>query len=183
MTIDRLPTRIAILFGAAMLLAACGGEETKTADAPTSPPTPVTQLPSIEAPSPPLPAPPPSLAPERLRALAGYVDKYPFDQVDGVAWNDHPTVKTGIAATVTDAKARKAIETLEGPAAPIEMRGGKLMSWACEAHNCGPHQWAVHVDPGTGATDVCYFDEAASATESRWFLAGGKEEKRAGNCQ
>lgn len=179
MTTDRSPSRMAILFGPAMLLlAACGAEETKTADAPT----PATQSPpAAEAPSQPIPPPP--LTSAWPNALTAYVDKYPFDEVGGVAWNDHPAIKAGIAAAVKDAKARKAIETLEGPAAPIEMRDGKIVSWACEAHNCGPHQWALHVDPQTGATDVCYFDEEASATESRWFLASGKEERRAGNCQ
>ena len=61
--------------------------------------------------------------------------------------------------------------------------GDVVTSWACEAHNCGPHQWAVAIDPRTGAADVCYFDEEADAAQSRWFLAGGKEEKRDGNCQ
>jgi hypothetical protein len=204
MTVDRLPARAAALLGSAMLLlAACGAEKDKTADAPApsdaAPDTPPTSEAAAPAPAetaaatpapkavaaaaaaktavaPPLPAPVAS-------GLAAYADSFPFDKVNGVAWNDHPAVKAGIAASVKDAKARKAIETLEGPAAPIEKRGGKLMAWACEAHNCGPHQWAVHVDPATGATDVCYFDEAASATQSRWFLASGKEERRAGNCQ
>ena len=42
---------------------------------------------------------------------------------------------------------------------------------------------ATSCDPRTGATDVCYFDETADAAQSRWFLSGGKEEKRGGNCQ
>lgn len=190
MTVNRLPARAAALLGPAMLLlAACGAEQEKTADAPAP-----SDAPSAEAPGTPPPSEAATPAPAATGAaapapkagasgLAAYVDKYPFDKVGGVAWNDHPAVKAGIAAAVKDAEARKAIETLEGPAAPIEMRGGKLMSWACEAHNCGPHQWSVHVDPATGATDVCYFDEEASAAESRWFLAGGKEESRPGNCQ
>ena len=174
MTIDRLPPRTVTLLGGAMLwLSACGGaaEQAPEAPAPTTPTGAAEPSATAEAPSPP-PQP-----------LTGYAGKYPFDEVEGVAWNDHPVVKAGIAAAVKDARARQAIETLEGPAAPIEMRGGKLLSWACEAHNCGPHQWAVHVDPANGATDVCYFDEAASATQSRWFLANGTEERRAGNCQ
>jgi len=123
------------------------------------------------------------LPPTAGSKLASYVGKYPFDKVDGVAWNDHALVKAGVAATVKDAAALKAITTLDGPASPIEMRGDKVVSWACEAHNCGAHQWSVQIDPRTGATDVCYFDEAADPAKARWFLAAGKEEKRDGNCQ
>jgi len=123
------------------------------------------------------------LPPTAGSKLASYVGKYPFDKVDGVAWNDHVLVKAGIAASVKDAAVLKAITTTEGPSAPIEMKDGKVMAWACEAHNCGSHQWSVLIDPRTGATDVCYFDDSADNAKSRWFLASGKEEKRDGNCQ
>jgi hypothetical protein len=123
------------------------------------------------------------LPPTAGTKLAAYVGKYPFDKVDGVAWNDHVLVKAGIAASVKDAAVLKAITTTEGPSGPIEMKGGKVVSWACEAHNCGSHQWAVLIDPRTGAADVCYYDEARDAAKSRWFLASGKQETRGGNCQ
>lgn len=203
MTVDCLSARAAALLGSALMLAACGAEKEQAADTSASPPAvsaPLAETPRDTAPPPAAaavptpaaapartvattPAPTPPTPPPGTSGLAAYANRFPFDKVGGIAWNDHPAVKAGIAATVKDAKARKAIETLEGPAAPIEMRGGKLMAWACEAHNCGAHQWAVHIDPKSGATDVCYFDEAASATQSRWFLAGGKDERRAGNCQ
>lgn len=164
----------------AAVLAACGAKADKTAaEAPKAGPT-VAASDTAKAKTPPAPSP---LPPTAGSKLASYVGKYPFDKVDGVAWNDHALVKAGIAATVKDKAVLKAIATLDGPASPIEMKDGKVASWACEAHNCGPHQWAVLVDPRTGATDVCYFDEAADAAQSRWFLSGGKEEKRDGNCQ
>lgn len=184
MTIRRLTI---CLPAVALMLGACGekagempaGAATTTAQAapqPTPAPAPATAAAKpAETPSP--------LPPTAGSKLASYVGKYPFDKVDGVAWNDHALVKAGIAASVKDKAALKAITTLDGPAGPIEMRGGKVMSWACEAHNCGPHQWAVLVDPRTGATDVCYYDEEADAAKSRWFLSTGQEEKRDGNCQ
>lgn len=187
MTVRR-PT-IALTTAAALLLTACGEKAKETAAAATpkaadaapagtapatGPATPTTAQPA-ELPSP--------LPPTAGSKLASYVGKYPFDKVDGVAWNDHVLVKAGIAASVKDKAILTAITTTEGPAGPIEMRGDKVMSWACEAHNCGAHQWAVLIDPRTGATDVCYFDEEADAAKSRWFLSTGKEEKRDGNCQ
>lgn len=114
--------------------------------------------------------------------LAAYVGKYPFDKVDGVAFGDHPKVKAGIAATVTDARVRTAITSTPGPSAPIETIDGKVAAWACQQHKCGEHQWMILIDPATGATDVCYMNDLAMANESRWFLAGGKEEKRKGDC-
>ena len=125
-----------------------------------------------------------AVAPAKAGApdLAAYVGKYPFDKIDGVAFDDHPLVKAGIAATVTDARVRAAIATTAGPASPIEMIDGKVASWACQQHKCGEHQWTILVDPATGATDVCYVNDPAMTGESRWFLAGGKEEKRDGDC-
>lgn len=114
--------------------------------------------------------------------LSAYVGKWPFDAVNGVKWNDNPVVKAAIDKTVTDAAARKAIHTLDGPASTIELYQGKVASWSCEAHNCGDHQWNVMVDPKSGAADVCYHNEARTPGQSRWFLAGGKVETRAGNC-
>ena len=115
--------------------------------------------------------------------LSAYVGKFPFDKVGGVNWNDNPQVQAGIAKTVKDAAARKAILETSGPAAPIELIDGKVSAWACEQHNCGFHQWMVMVDPGNGATDVCYYDEEADGANARWFLASGREERRPGNCQ
>ena len=172
----------------ALALAACGAKAEKAeagapkseaATAPASSP-PDADAAKADGAGPAITSP---LPPTAGSKLAAYVGKYPFDKVDGVAWNDHALVKAGVAATVKDAAVLKAITTLDGPASPIEMRGDKVMSWACEAHNCGAHQWAVLADPRTGATDVCYYDEEADAAKSRWFLSTGKEEKRDGNCQ
>lgn len=188
--IRRLPVFPALAGAALLALAACGSgddaappppADAQGVDAQAAADRPAAPSEAAAAPAP-ADAVPAAKAGD-ARGLAAYVGKYPFDKVDGVAWNDHPAVKAGLAATVKDAKVLKAIQTLEGPAAPIEMHDGKVMAWACQQHNCGPHQWAVLVDPATGATDVCYYDEAASATDARWFLAGGKEERRKGNCQ
>lgn len=178
----------ALSLAALLALSACGDKaDTAATEAPGTAGTVAASpaaAPAADAPAAEKTAETPTpLPPTAGSKLAAYVGKYPFDKVDGVAWNDHALVKAGIAASVKDAKALKAITTLAGPAGPIEMRGDKVMSWSCQAHNCGPHQWAVLIDPRTGATDVCYFDEEADAANSRWFLATGKEEKRPGNCQ
>ncbi|UKK83292.1 hypothetical protein L7H23_12035 [Sphingopyxis sp. BSN-002] len=181
-----MPPRHLPLLALALALAACGTKADKAAaeapkaeaskTAPTGNPPDASGTKAGAAETSPLP-------PTAGTKLAAYVGKYPFDKVDGVAWNDHVLVKAGIVASVKDAAVLKAITTTEGPSAPIEMKDGKVMAWACEAHNCGSHQWSVLIDPRTGATDVCYFDDSADNARSRWFLASGKEEKREGNCQ
>lgn len=114
--------------------------------------------------------------------LTAYVGKFPFDAVGGVTWHDHPMVTAGIRKTVIDAAVRRAMQSPGGPSAPIATYQGKVGSWGCQQHNCGDHQWAVLVDPKTGATDVCYHNAEQTGEASRWFLAGGGQETRPGNC-
>ena len=114
--------------------------------------------------------------------LTNYVGKFPFDEVSGVSWNEHPMVKAGSQKTVTDASVLEAMAMPGGPSAPIATYLGKVGSWGCQVHNCGDHQWAVLVDPRTGETDVCYHNAAKVRDKSRWFLANGAEEIRPGNC-
>jgi len=173
----------------ALMLAACGGESGgASSEAATEAPAEATQASEAvtpdaassagpEASATPTPATSPATG-----GLAAYVGKYPFDKVGGGSWNDNPTVLAGIRKTVTDAAVRTAILETPGPASPIALVDGKVTAWACEQHNCGFHQWSVMVDPATGATDVCYYDEEKAGTSARWFLAGGKTETRAGDC-
>ncbi|QGP79677.1 hypothetical protein [Sphingobium sp. CAP-1] len=113
--------------------------------------------------------------------LARYVGHYPFDKVGDHSWQDDPAVTQAVTAAVGDATVRKWIADGEGPATPIALIDGKVASWTCETHNCGPHQWITLIDPKSGAAEVCYYDEDVAADKVRWFIAG-KEETRAGKC-
>lgn len=161
-----------VLLPFVLVLAACGGAEQPG----ESPDNPAPDAAGAEAPT-------ETASAASATGLSAYVGKYPFDEVDGVTWNDNPAVKAAIDKAVTDAAVRKTIAETPGPSAPIELVEGKVAAWGCEQHNCGPHQWTVLVDPASGAADVCYFNEDADSASSRWFLASGSEEKRAGNCQ
>lgn len=110
-----------------------------------------------------------------------YVGKYPFDKVGRHSWNDDPVVVAAVRAAVPDKAVRKWVLEDGGPSSPIATIDGKVAAWACQTHNCGPHQWVTLVDPASGAAEICYYDESADARSSRWFKAG-KEEKRAGQC-
>lgn len=110
-----------------------------------------------------------------------YVGKYPFDKVGDHSWNDDPAVLVAIEQAITDDKVRQWVKEADGPSTPIGMVGAKVASWACEAHNCGPHNWTVMIDPKTGLADVCYYDADVAADKSRWFVQG-REEERPGRC-
>lgn len=119
---------------------------------------------------------------ENAAGLSAYIGKYVTAKVDGVSWMEHPAVVAGLRKSVTDAAVLKAITETPGPTVPIALHEDKISSWACEVHNCGNHQWAIMVDPASGATDVCYHNAEKLQDKSRWFLASGKEEQRDGNC-
>ena len=126
-----------------------------------------------------LPTPRPTATPA---ALGAYVGKYPFDKVDGVAFLDNPAVTAAVDALVSDAGIRKLVLGGDGPVTPIAPRDGKLIAWGCETHNCGDHNWTIEIAPDGTAPAVCYHDANAMNDRSRWHLAPGRTEMRAGDC-
>lgn len=116
--------------------------------------------------------------------LAAYAGKYPFDKVNDVAFFDQPVVKAAIAAAIPEkAVLGWVMGANGGPSGPIEVKNGKIASWACEQHNCGDHQWTVLIDPAGKAAEVCYQDAAALPGKTRWYRAGAAPETREGTCQ
>lgn len=120
-------------------------------------------------------------APAAAETLSRYVGKYPFDKVDGQSWDSDPAIKAAVTAAVPDGKIREWVLDGAGPTTPIVQQDGKILSWACEQHNCGPHNWATLIDARTGAAEVCYYDSASDSKQARWFKAG-KESRRDGEC-
>lgn len=124
-----------------------------------------------------------STNPQTAPALIRYVGQYPFDAVNGISWNAHPTVKAALNATVKDRAILKAITTTIGPSAPIEIADGTIIAWSCQQHNCGDHQWSIRINPATDAATICYHNAEKTGSASRWFLPDGTEETRPGSCQ
>jgi hypothetical protein len=100
-----------------------------------------------------------------------YIGKYPFDRVDGKRFQDLPEVHAAVAAAVHDPKIQRLILTdKDRPTTPIALEGGMLLSWGCEAHNCGPHNWTLLMKPDGSSPQVCYTDMDHGGT--RWFANG-----------
>lgn len=111
--------------------------------------------------------------------LSVYVDKYAFDKVEAVSFLAHPLVRAGVEGAVPEAKIREWILENTGPQTPIALRDGRLISWGCQQHNCGMHQWTVVIAPDGGNTEVCYLPDGA---ETPVWYAGGKKIGRTGLC-
>lgn len=169
--------------GAAMLLLAAGcGSKEPTVVATTTVATETVEPAVIETATPVAetgaPGSPSSGAPN----LSVYVGKYPLDKVGAHAFFDDPVVVSGVAAAVTDPKAAAAIAAMKGPVGPVKLVNGDIAASRCELHNCGAHNYAVHVDAATNrVSSVCYYDEK-SGPIATWFKPDGTKTSEGDGC-
>lgn len=116
--------------------------------------------------------------------LAAYAGKYPFEKLDGVAFMAHPLVIAGVEKAVGDAEVKRwVLKDDAGPSTPIVLKDGRLLSWRCQQHNCGDHNWTILIDPASAATEVCYHNAELTGEGARWYRPGAEPEKRDAGCQ
>jgi hypothetical protein len=111
--------------------------------------------------------PTPSPAPSAAVDLRGYEGKYPDDLVNGSGFLASAAVRAGVGAAVADTAVRDRVLDRDTTATPIALRDGRLLSYGCEPHNCGPHNWSIVIAPDGGNTAVCYYD--ADRHIARWY--------------
>ncbi|TKD51955.1 hypothetical protein [Sphingomonas baiyangensis] len=106
-------------------------------------------------------------------ALDVYRGRYPNEVVGATRFNEHPLVRAAVAKALGKHKAMSARTVLEGagPATPIAMAGDRLLSWGCEQHNCGAHNWALLVAADGSRPELCYHNEAMQPV-TRWLIDG-----------
>src|SRR5215207_5064531 len=73
--------------------------------------------------------------------LADYAGKYPSDEVGGMTFLKQPAVIDGVGQAVADRAVRDWVLSPDTVQTPIAVKGGALLSYACEPHNCGDHNW------------------------------------------
>lgn len=113
--------------------------------------------------------------------LSAYVGQYPFDAVAGVAFRDHPLVRAALVQAGGDNAPVDQILTGPGPSTPIALADdGRILSWGCEQHNCGPHNWTLLVAADGSNPELCYHDE--DATPATVWLVDGRVTERSGDC-
>lgn len=119
-------------------------------------------------------------SPTPTAGLSRYLGKYPFDKVDGSAFLGDPMVVAAVRASGAETRIQELILGGAGPQTPIRKVAGKIVSWGCEAHNCGPHNWTLAVlDDGSGG-EVCYLNMDEGETPV-WY-ADGKKSPRTDPC-
>jgi len=112
--------------------------------------------------------------------LSVFVGRVPNQEVDGVFFADHPLVRRAVEAAVPDAAIRRWVLS-QGTSSVIALRDGRLVSSACEPHNCGPHNWTILIDPAGTSAEVCYAVNSIGE-RATWYAAGRAPEERAGPC-
>ncbi|WP_436805463.1 hypothetical protein [Sphingomonas sp. DT-51] len=126
------------------------------------------------------PSPSPRVVASPAKTLARYVGHYPTEAVEGGgSFLADPTVRDAVAAVVPDATVRARVLDTDVTATPIAEVNGRVLSYGCEPHNCGPHNWAVALSPDARAAAVCYYDEEREV--ARWYPEGAGPNP-AGGC-
>lgn len=99
--------------------------------------------------------------------------RYPSDVVNGMPFDSHPLVRSAVARALgrTPDLSARAILADVGPATPITLIDGRLVSWRCEQHNCGAHHWTLILAPDGTRPELCYHDEAGDP-DTRWLVDG-----------
>ena len=166
--------RLSAAVVATLMTAGCGPGAT--------PREPATPTPLASPIAPPVPAIKSSPTPQAAPSLTRYAGHYPFDKVGGVAFLDAPVVVAAVEAVVPDAAVRRSVLSGDGPGTPIAARGGKLIAWGCETHDCSNHDWSILIAPGGGNVQICYHDAATMQQRSRWYSAPAETALRSGDC-
>ena len=117
----------------------------------------------------PVPAPSPVVAATPVD-LSRYVGAYPLDTVDGGSFLAEPAVRRLVEGVVDDPAVRDRVLDRDVTATPIATDGDRLLSYGCEPHNCGPHNWAIAIRRDGAGGAVCYYDQDANV--ARWYPAG-----------
>jgi hypothetical protein len=110
--------------------------------------------------------------------LSAYADKYPTDPIDGISFLHHPRVRAAVEAAVPSALIRSRILDREAQQTPIALRGGRLVSWGCEPHNCNDHEWTIFIDRAGNSAEICYHVGHTMGSRSRWYRSTGPSQLR-----
>jgi len=77
---------------------------------------------------------------------------------------------------------REAIAAIKGPVGPVMRKDNDIAASQCEQHNCGAHNYAVHVEATTNAvSSVCYYDEKAGPIAT-WYRPDGSKTSEGSGC-
>jgi len=173
--------KVVALTGLALLALAGCGQAASPSDEPTESPKAAAKTSE--------PSAPPSAIPPRAASvdLTPYLEKYPFDAVQGYRFLDNPAVKAAIAAAVPDAKVRSTVRYRDGELGiPIkQVKGGRILIWGGANRAEDYKNWAVVIAPDGSKPEVCIYDGLGYDEDfqsSQWFEPGKPGIMKQGKC-
>ena len=101
------------------------------------------------------PAAPAQTAP----ALSAYVGKYPFDEVDGIAFIDHPAVRLALESSGAPAEALALARDRDQVVVPIFRTETALVATGYDPRTGGSINWNLAITPDGEHAVVCYQSE------------------------
>lgn len=131
----------------AVLASACTAAES---EAPATP--------APESAASPAAAPAASVA-QTAPALSAYVGKYPFDEVEGVAFIDHPAVRRALEMSGAPADALSLTRERDSVVVPIFRTETALVAAGYDQRSGGSVNWNLAITPDGEQAVVCYQSE------------------------
>ena len=92
-------------------------------------------------------------------ALSDYVGKYPFDEVNGIAFVDHPLVRLALEMSGAPAEALALARDRDTVAVPIFRTETALVASAYDPRSGGSVNWNIAITPDGEHAVVCYQSE------------------------
>ena len=100
-----------------------------------------------------------------------------------MAFTQHPAVLRAVKAALLGSVIQSRVLDPNSTSGPIARQGDFIVSWACQPHNCGFHQWAIVLTGSGRKAAVCYYNEDLSEG-ARWFVDGNVSfVQKNSNCQ
>jgi hypothetical protein len=107
--------------------------------------------------------------------LSAYVDKYPFDAVDGVRFVDHPLVRAALERSGASQEALDFIRNDNTVVLPIFELNGRLMSRGFHPASGGDVNWGVLISLDGQRGAVCYSTGVVQNERGAdWYIDGDK---------
>lgn len=96
---------------------------------------------------------------QAVPALSDYVGKYPFDEVGGVAFIDHPAVRLALESSGAPAEAIALARDRDQVVVPIFRTETALVASGYDPRSGGSVNWNLAITPDGGHAVVCYQSE------------------------
>ena len=91
--------------------------------------------------------------------LSAYVGKYPFDEVDGIAFIDHPAVRLALETSGAPAEAIALARDRDQVVVPIFRTETALVAFGFNPRTGGSENWNLAITPDGERAVVCYQSE------------------------